>query len=125
MKNRGFTLIELLGVLIVLGILGVIALTTIDKNIKKGIYQSCLAQEKVIKEAAKAWVLDNMPTATTNVTIATLKSGGYLEKDFKSPVTNSNYNSNTKVTVTVTTQKYSYTIVYGSDAEKCDSQKVG
>ena len=110
--KKGFTLIELLGVIIILGILGMIGLTTVDKNIKKGVYQSCLAQEKVLKEAAKTWVIDNMPSSTTDVTISTLKSGGYIENDMKSPITNSNYSLGTKVRVTVSGQKYTYSFIY-------------
>lgn len=123
--KKGFTLIELLGVIIILGILGVIGLTTVDKNIKKGVYQSCLAQEKVLKEAAKTWVIDNMPSSTTDVTISTLKSGGYIENDMKSPITNSNYSLGTKVRVTVSGQKYTYSVTYGDSKENCDTQKVG
>ncbi len=125
MNNRGFTLSELLGVIIILGVLGVIALTSVDKNIKKGMYQTCKTQEKILIEGAKAWAIDNTPTSTTTVKVGALQSGGYIENDLKSPLTNSNYNSNTGVIITVSGSKYTYSVTYGNNNENCENQKVG
>lgn len=120
--NKGFTLAELLGVIVILGVLTVIAVSTIDKNIKDGNYKSCLAQEKNIIEAAKMYSMDN-PTFSGNVTMGTLMTEGYLEEDFKNPVTNSNYNEDTSVKIEINGSKYSFDVNYkGSDVE-CDDLK--
>lgn len=124
MSNKGFTLVELLGVIIILGILGVIAFGTIDKNVKQGMYQTCISQERVLIEGAKAWAVDNTPSSTTSVFVSTLEEEGYIESDLKSPLTDSNYDSNTFVNITVSGSKYSYSVSYGNDEEKCENHKV-
>lgn len=120
MSNKGFTLAELLGVIIILGILGVIAFGAIDKNIKKGMYQTCMTQERVLIEGAKAWVIDNTPSSTISVSVSDLENGGYIDSNLKSPLTDSNYDSNTIVNIVVSGSKYSYSVTYGNDEEKCD-----
>jgi len=122
--KKGFTLIELLAVIIILGVLGVIALTTVDKNVKTGIYKSCLAQEKVLKEAAKSFSIDN-PSFSGTKTVAELEDEGYLEKNTKNPATDATYRSkSTTVKITYNGSKYTYSIVYANENEKCNSQKV-
>lgn len=123
--KKGFTLIELLGVIVILGILGMIALTTVDKNVKNGVYKSCLVQEKVLKEAAKSYSIDH-PDFSGDITVKALENAGYLEKNTKNPATNKTYRSkSTKVTITYNGSKYTYEIVYGNENENCESQKVG
>ena len=113
MNNKGFTLIELLGVIVLLSVLGIIAISTIDKNIKDGRVKTCKTQEKNIIEGAKTYTIDN-PNFTGNLTVGTLKSDGYIKKDLVNPMTDNQYNNSSYVTVSYnsTTNKYTYEITY-------------
>lgn len=111
--NSGFTLIELLGVIVLLSVLGVIAISTIDKNIKEGRVKSCKAQEKNIIEGAKAYSVDN-PEYTGNLTIESLKNGGYIKDDLVNPMTDRPYENSTNVTISynLASNKYTYSVNY-------------
>lgn len=107
----GFTLVELLGVIVLLSILGVIAVSTIDKNIKQGRVKTCKTQEKNIVEGAKTYIIDN-PNYTGNLTIGTLKSLGYINEDLINPMTDNPYNDSSYVSVSYSSNKYTYVVTY-------------
>lgn len=131
--NKGFTLAELMAVIVIIGIIAVITTVTVDRSIKNSRYDTCLAQEKNIKEGAEAWSYDNaskLPeTKVTEyelVTLSDLQEGNYVEDGLKSPMTNKEYSTGTTVVVTTTNPdsdgKYKdhlYLVKYGDENEKC------
>lgn len=116
MNKKGFTLIELLVVIVILSILGIIAVSTIDKNIKDGRVKTCKAQEKNIIEGAKMYSVDN-PNNDGNVNIEILKNMGYIKDDLVNPMTDETYNDETFVIISYdeSTKKYTYTINYENE----------
>lgn len=125
MNKKGFTLAELLGVIVIIGVLAIISVSVIDKNIKEGKVQTCKTQETNIIEGAKAWAIDNTSSLPTSVTISTLESGSYIEKDLKSPITGNKYSSSTKVNITSSGNGYNFTITYGDAKENCSNEEIG
>ena len=137
--RNGFTLAELLGVIVVLSILGLVAVTAIDNSLKSSRYDSCIVQEKNLTEGAKEVMIDYpdlLPTSSsTSVTIPVkvLQNGGtingqtidsgYIEKDLINPMTDKSYvSSSSGVSVKVTTTNgtsFDYTVVYGNSEESC------
>ena len=98
MNKKGFTLAELLGVIVILGILGIVAIGTIERNIQEGRLKTCKSQAKNIIEGAKMWQIDNPTDNTTNcIKISELIAGGYIEEDLVNPMTEEKYNNDTCV----------------------------
>ena len=125
MNKKGFTLAELLGVIVLLSIISIIAITTVDVKLKEGRIKTCKAQEKNIFEGAKTWLIDNPNdlNESKNVTIQALKDGGYLEEDLKNPMTDENYKDGTTVVITKNGEKYEYEISYASGDTPCVKNK--
>lgn len=136
MNKKGFTLAELLGVIVILSIIGIIAFTGIDRNIKNGRYTSCKTQEKNLIESTKVMVIDYpnvLPTISspTEVPVAVLQdggtiksqviSGGYIEDNLENPMTEKPYaQSNVKVKITTTNGKdYNYEVIFANEKESC------
>lgn len=136
--RNGFTLAELLGVIVVLSILGLVAVTSIDNSLKSSRYDSCLVQETNLTEGAKMVMIDHpnlLPSASSSVIIPVnvLQNGGningqmidsgYIEKDLVNPMTDKSYvSSSSGVSVRVTTTNgtsFDYTVVYGNNDESC------
>lgn len=134
MNKKAFTLAELLGVIVILGIIGTIAVTAIDRNIKNSRYQTCLTQEQNLIEGAKALITEHpevLPSAGGQLSISTdiLKNGGtlngytiengYIEDDMENPMTEKPYSNNVKVIVKTTNgKKFTYEVSAPND-EKC------
>lgn len=120
MNNKGFTLIELLGVIVLLSVLGIIAVSTIDKNIKEGRVKTCKAQERNIIEGAKTYSLDN-PNYTGKVSVKELMTDGYIRNDLVNPMTDKVYTDSTFISISYNSSnnKYSYSINY-VDEKGCD-----
>ncbi len=126
--NKGFTLAELMAVIVILGIIAVIATTTVDRSIKNSRYETCLAQEKNIIEGAKMWATDNaslLPSTGGSKTLDVkndLQNGStvYVEEGLKSPMTNEEYSNGTSVKISSSNgTSYEYEVIYGNDKENC------
>ena len=115
MNKKGFTLVELLGVVLLLSIIAAIITIAIDSSIKTSRHKAYLAQEKNMIEAAKIYLTDHpintngAPCIFKEIYISDLIDWGYLDKDFKNPMTNKKYDSNTKVTIKSCGNKQNYT----------------
>jgi len=90
-NNKGLTLVELLAVLVVLGLIVVIVVPTVTKNLKSSRVQLCEHQLDSLKSASKNWLTDrindnyNEVYANGNfqnqiVTGKTLLDEGYVSK---------------------------------------------
>lgn len=113
MNRNGFTLAELLGVVVILSILSLIAVTTVDTKLKEGRIKTCLTQEKNIIEGAKIWLIDHPKTTNgTTVKVSDLEEQGYIESDLKNPMTDNSYTSYTRVIINVSDSVYTYTVDY-------------
>lgn len=136
--RNGFTLAELLGVIVVLSILGLVAVTAIDNNIKKGRYDTCLVQEKNLTEGAKMLVTDYpnlLPSAggVLEIPVNVLQDGGtlnsqvidngYIDDNLVNPMTDEPYvDSAGGVLVRVTTNNgsnFNYKVIYNDADEAC------
>lgn len=133
--RNGFTLAELLGVIVVLSILGLVAVTTIDNNIKKGRYDSCLVQETNLIEGVKMMVVDYpnlLPASGSSIeiTVQQLQDGGtingqvvdkgYIDNDLVNPMTEKPYvDSSVSVKITANGNNYDYDVIYGNPDEAC------
>lgn len=134
--RNGFTLAELLGVISILSILGLIAITSVDNNLKESRYNSCQVQEKNLIEGAKSVITDYyslLPSTSstyTDISVKTMENGGtingitipsgYLEKDMINPMTDEPYSSNVYVRVKTTTgEDQVYEVIYKDTKEKC------
>jgi len=88
--KQGFTLIELLAVIMILGLIGLIAVPTVNKvlkNSKEKLYQS---QVKIIEQNAKKWAVENVnkisETETVHLNLSELIDNGYIEQtELKDP----------------------------------------
>ncbi|MBR2840634.1 MAG: prepilin-type N-terminal cleavage/methylation domain-containing protein [Bacilli bacterium] len=120
MNKKGFTLIELLVVIVILSIIGIIAVSTIDKNIKDGRVKTCKAQEKNIIEGAKMYSVDN-PNYVGEVNISSLEGLGYIKDELVNPMTDEKYDDSTSVNISYdeSTKKYTYTINYSEKDKGC------
>ena len=137
--RNGFTLAELLGVIVVLSILGLIVITSIDKNIKESRYDSCIAQENSLIEGAKMVMIDHpelLPTSLHNsfkISVKELQDGGtingeiiepgYIDDDLINPMTDKPYvDSFSGVFVEVkmvNENNFEYNVIYENMDEAC------
>lgn len=134
MRN-GFTLAELLGVIVVLSILGLIAVSTIDNSIKQSRYDSCVVQKNHLIEGAKMVMIDHpdlLPSSSNSLSINVKKlqnggdvngvtiKGGYIDDDLINPMTDKPYvDSNVSVKITADGSTHNYTVVFGNTNEDC------
>lgn len=115
MKEKGFTLVELLGVLIILVILALLVVPNVSQYFNKfreGTYES---QVESIEMAAKSWSVDHgyeLPTdegLALDVSLLTLKEGGYLNLDISNPENPSeSFSDYDCVKITKVNNRYTY-----------------
>ena len=134
--RNGFTLAELLGVIVILSILGLIAFTAIDSNLRESRYDTCMVQRTNLIEGAKTLVIDYpdlLPAASGQTVIPvqvldgggtvngqTIK-GGYIEKDLVNPMTDKPY-IESDVSVIITSNNgsdFDYTVNFANPDEDC------
>ena len=91
--KKGLTLIEMVGVVIVLGIIALIAVAAIDRNMRQNREELYAFQIKSIEEGAKNYATryaNLMPTSegdTFPINLGALKEGGFVKPDIENPLT--------------------------------------
>lgn len=101
MKNKAFTLIELMGVIIILGLLSLIAIPAVTKNMRMSKENVYAAQIKRIEDAANDWGLENIDELTNakqtgtpiNLELKDLQENGNLPLCVTNPKTGKAFNS--------------------------------
>lgn len=87
LNKKGFTMIELLGAIVILGILSVLAITSISRLLNKAKNTQDDQQESILVTAAESYMQanrDRLPKSigeTVTVTAQTLKNKHYLKSD--------------------------------------------
>ena len=90
MKNKGFTLVELLAVIVILGIIMVIASSSVSKTLEESKKRAKFIAAQEITEIASAYM--EAETNKTCVDVNELIRNGYLEEDVTNPETGENGN---------------------------------
>ncbi|MBE6160283.1 MAG: type II secretion system protein [Lactobacillales bacterium] len=134
MNKKGFTLIELLAVIVILGLVALVAITTVSGAIKS--YKNSLYQNQInnIESAAHVWGSDHMlllpnDSSTTGSTceyeninncptsynklilnLSVLQDGGYIDKDLKSVKTKKAFD-NLEIVITKNGKKLEYEVI--------------
>lgn len=116
MKKKGFTLAELLGVIVILGMIAVLVIPVVDKNLKQSKQDLYNMQIESIEKASKNWVASHMmeiPEGDTEFTIhlSDLKAEGLIDKDIKNPVTKKQFPDTMEIRVTITGNQYTYKVM--------------
>jgi len=132
-NKRGFTLIELIGVIIIISLL-VLIITPVINNViinnKEKLYQQTLDN---IVVSAKNWASDSenkdlLPIDNNNcvvVTLAQLKSGGYVDLNVKDPRNGNALSNSIAVLITKHNNRYDYEIKEnGASGTSCTANSV-
>lgn len=133
--RNGFTLAELLGVIVILSILGLIAVTAVDSNLKEGRYDTCVTQRTNLIESAKMATIDYpslLPSSgERRISVQALHdggiidgieiNGGYIKDDFINPMTEKLYiDSNVDIVISTDNgSNYKYTVEFANPDEDC------
>lgn len=115
MRKKGFTLVELLGVIVLLGIIGLIAVPTVNTLIKKSRERAIAVQEKEIINAAKSWSSENTSSLPDDgmifVKIQDLIDGNYIPGDTIDKINDTKYSTMcVKITADTKYNNYDYAI---------------
>lgn len=95
MKNKkGFTLIELLAVIVILGVILVIATTSVIKNINDSRKKAKYTAAREIVDIASAYMVAEKDRVNNNcVLVSDMINDDYLEDDVTNPLTGENISS--------------------------------
>ena len=105
MNKNGFTLVELIAVIVILGLLALIAnssVINVVKNSKSDLYNT---QLKLIESAAESWGNDNLDKLPNDgeckyLTLANLKNYGLMEEKILNPKTNKEFSDDLYIKIT-------------------------
>ena len=111
MNKKGFTLVELLATIIILGLLALLASTSVTKVLKESKGDLYTTQIKLVESAAEAWGAENIDKLPDDneckyLTIKNLQDYGLIDKDLKNPKTNKEIDNNIKIKITTKTTGY-------------------
>lgn len=119
MKNKGFTLIELMGVIVILSIIAIIAIPTIDRQLKEGREDLSENQLENIKTSARLWASDNTDKLPESGDVCYLRysnlvTSGYVDEkliDINSSVELSDSNLQIEIK-NANSNKYEYNVTF-------------
>ena len=128
MRKNGFTLIEILAVVIILGVVAVITMPIVQKNITNSKKQAYATQLDNIIKAAKDWSSENLsllPTiegSSISITLSTLMSLGYIDDNLVDPLTEKYFDPNTAVSITRKNRNYKYKVhvIFNNESTEID-----
>lgn len=115
--NKGFTLIELLSVIIILGVIGLIAIPTVNKAIKDAREKLYQVQINNIELGAKSWAADNVLNLPEEdgemitLTLGQLKVAGHVQLDIRNPITKKLFPNDMEITITKHLNNYIYEVL--------------
>ena len=112
-----------MGVIIILGIVSLIAIPTIDRQLKEGKKDLSDTQIANIKKSAELWGADNVYNLPDNgdncyLKYSTLVNSGYADEDLKELSSNTSLtDNNLKITISKDKDysKYTYTVEFNKD----------
>ena len=130
MKNKGFTLVELLAVIVIIGLVALVAVPAVNRNITESRIELEKIQVQTIELAGKKWASENYNELdleylnTTSVTIKMLQDLDYLTKDkikHPNPVSDDKkyFDDNSCVIILYNFDTKQYEYNYESDTSKC------
>lgn len=106
MNKKAFTLVELLAVITLIGLMGILVIPAVNKEIKSFKQAAYKDSIKSITEAARNWGSDNpllLPVKDgeiVTITLSTLKSSGYISNSIKNPITDREFPNDMLIEVT-------------------------
>ena len=111
MNKKGFTLVELLATIIILGLLTLLASTSVTKVLKESKGDLYKTQIKLVESAAEAWGaenIDKLPNAgeCKYLTLKNLQDYGLIDKDITNPKTGKKIDNN--INIKISTSKTGY-----------------
>lgn len=115
--NKGFTLIELLSVIIIIGVIGLIAIPTVNKAIKDAREELYKIQINNIELGAKSWAAENVLNLPEGdgelitLTLGQLKVAGHIQLDLRNPKTKKLFANDMEVTITKHINNYIYDVL--------------
>lgn len=126
MSNKGFTLIEILAVVTIIGVVSLITMPVVQKNITKSRQQAYNNQIDNIVKAAKDWSSENLTNLPENnneklnISLEMLMSLGYLEDNLVDPLTDKYFSPDTVITIEKINNNYQYKVNVEFDKEKVE-----
>lgn len=124
MRKNGFTLIEILAVIVIIGVVSLITMPVVQKNITKSREQAYKTQIDTIVKAAKDWSSENLSylpennNDKLNINLEMLMSLGYVEDDLIDPLTDKYFSPDTIITIEKIKNNYKYRVNVEFEKEK-------
>ena len=126
MNKKGFTLVELLATIIILGLLALLASTSVTKVIKESKGDLYTTQIELVKSAAEAWGAENINKLPDDgeckfLTIKNLQDYGLIDKDITNPKTGERIDNNIKIKISSSKTGYGNDIInYEIDSDSIE-----